>query len=101
MLLLINPFLVPFDSYLIRCRKGHSIPPHKDPVSDKRHFRLNIILSPARKGGEFFCDDPIYEGRRIKFFRPDKTQHGVTKIIEGTKLVFSLGWVLPAKKDKG
>ena len=98
MVLLVNPWLVPFDSYLIRYQEGRSIPPHTDPVTDRRHFRLNIILSPARKGGEFYCDDPIIETRRIKLFRPDKTQHSVTKNEEGTRLVFSFGWVLPSAK---
>ena len=93
MLLLANPFLVPFDCYLLRFRTGSEIPSHTDPVSDKRHYRLNIIVRKAKQGGEFLCSDPIYENRRIKLFRPDVSSHSVTKVTEGTRYVVSIGWV--------
>lgn len=93
MLLLINPFLLPFDLYLLRFREGAEIPAHTDPVRDKRHFRLNIVVRKARRGGEFVCSRPIFETRRIKLFRPDISSHSVTRIEEGTRYVLSLGWV--------
>ncbi|MBT8102500.1 MAG: 2OG-Fe(II) oxygenase, partial [Gammaproteobacteria bacterium] len=43
MLLLMNPFLVPFDFYLLRFREGAEVPEHTDPVTDKKHYRLNIV----------------------------------------------------------
>ena len=93
MLLLANPFFLPFDCYLLRFRTGAEIPEHKDPVSDKRHYRLNVILKKARSGGEFVCRDPIYSSSRIKLFRPDRSPHSVTKISDGTRYVLSIGWV--------
>lgn len=93
MLLLVNPFIIPFHFYLLRFRKGAEIPAHTDPVSDKKHYRLNIILRHARAGGDFVCSDPIYENSRIKLFRPDLSAHSVTKIIDGTRYVLSVGWV--------
>ena len=93
MLLIANPFMIPFDCYILRFREGAEIPNHTDPVTDKRHYRLNIIVRKAKKGGEFQCSDPIYENQRIKLFRPDVSSHSVTKVIEGTRYVVSVGWV--------
>lgn len=49
MLLATATWPIRFDSYLIRYPEGSEIPPHTDPVSDGRHYRLNIVLSrPGR-----------------------------------------------------
>jgi hypothetical protein len=40
------------------------------------------------------CADPIFETRRIKLFRPDACEHSVTRVVGGSRYVFSLGWVL-------
>ena len=93
MLLLVNPFLFPFDLYLLRFKPGTEIPTHTDPVSKKRHFRLNIVVRQAQRGGQFVCSEPIFETRRIKLFRPDLSPHSVTKIESGTRYVLSLGWI--------
>lgn len=93
MLLIANNFFFPFDCYLLRFRPGTEVPRHTDPVSDKRHFRLNIVLRNARQGGEFVCRAPIFESKRIKLFRPDASPHSVTRIVEGTRYVLSIGWV--------
>lgn len=93
MLLLVNPFLLPFDLYILRFKTGTEIPTHTDPVHKKRHYRLNIVLCQARCGGDFVCSEPIFETRRIKLFRPDVSPHSVTKIESGTRYVLSLGWV--------
>jgi hypothetical protein len=94
MLLAINPFIVPWDVYLLRFREGAEIGSHTDPVTDRRHYRINIVLSEAREGGEFVCENPIFETRRIKFFRPDRDAHSVTRVESGTRYVLSVGWVL-------
>ena len=83
----------PFDLYLLRFSVGHEVPPHTDKVSVGEHHRLNIILKHAKKGGEFICSNTIYESSSIKYFRPDKAEHQVTKIINGNRYVLSLGWV--------
>ncbi len=93
MLLLANPFVLPFDCYLLRYKQGSEIPVHTDPVDSKRHFRLNIVLKEAVRGGEFVCSNPIRETRRIKYFRPDQSAHSVTRVEEGTRYVLSIGWV--------
>jgi hypothetical protein len=94
LLLLANPFLIPFDLYLLRFPDGTEIPPHRDPVTGRRHYRLNIILKRSRAGGEFICESPIFETKRIKLFRSDLSLHSVSKVEGGTRYVLSLGWVL-------
>lgn len=93
MLLLANPYLLPFDCYLLRYKQGTGVPEHTDPVDGKRHYRLNVVLKRARHGGEFVCKTPIYEGRRVKLFRPDVSAHSVTAVESGTRYVLSIGWV--------
>ena len=88
---------LPFDLYLLRFPTGTEIGPHRDRVESGDHYRLNIILRPALRGGEFQCADPIFASRRIKLFRPDRSEHSVTRIEAGTRYVLSLGWVLRGK----
>jgi hypothetical protein len=94
LLLMVNPFLVPFDLYLLRFPEGTAIPPHRDPVTGRRHFRLNVILKKSRSGGEFVCENPIYASSRLNLFRSDTSIHSVTRVEGGTRYVLSLGWVL-------
>jgi hypothetical protein len=94
MLLLTAPWPVPFDSYLIRYPEGSEIPPHTDPVSSGRHYRLNVILKSPKSGGDFVCATPLFASKRIKLFRPDACQHSVTRVVGGSRYVLSVGWVL-------
>lgn len=93
MLLLQSMWPLPFDVYVLRFRAGSEIPPHTDPVATGRHYRCNIVLKRAQEGGEFVCAAPIFASRRIKFFRPDACEHSVTRVLKGTRYVFSIGWV--------
>ena len=97
MLLLTAPWPLPFDSCLIRYPEGSEIPPHTDPVTSGRHYRLNVILKSPRSGGEFVCAQPLFQTRRIKLFRPDACEHSVTRVVGGSRYVFSVGWVLGRK----
>lgn len=81
------------DGYLLYYPTGGEIKPHVDKVDFGRHYRLNIMLKKAKKGGEFVCKDPIFRFWRIFFFRPDVSEHSVTKIEEGKRLMLSIGWV--------
>ncbi len=93
MLLLANKYFMPFDCYLLRYRPGALIDEHTDPVTDRKHYRLNIVLREATRGGEFNCREVLYSSRRIKLFRPDRAPHSVSLVEEGTRYVLSLGWV--------
>lgn len=93
MLLLQSMWPLPLDAYLLRFPKGSEIRPHTDPVSEGRHYRLNFVVKKANVGGEFVCVTPIFETGRIKFFRPDACEHSVSRVIKGSRYVFSIGWV--------
>jgi hypothetical protein len=93
MLLLTARWPLAFDSYLIRYPEGSEIPPHIDPVTAGRHYRLNVILKTPQRGGEFVCATPIFATRRIKLFRPDTCEHSVTHVEGGSRYVLSIGWV--------
>ena len=82
-----------FDVYLIKFPQGSEIKPHIDNVKTGRHFRLNITLKHAAKGGEFICDNPIINYNRVKLFRPDIEQHQVSKIEKGSRYILSIGWI--------
>lgn len=87
-----------FDCYLLRYRKGAGIPPHRDPApAGARHYRLNIILWPARKGGDLTCESYLFRLGPIKFFRPDLALHSVSPVETGVRYVFSLGWLRGAR----
>jgi hypothetical protein len=101
MLLFTAPWPGPFDSDLIRYPDGSEIPSHTDPVQDKRHYRLNIVLKSPRAGGEFVCASPIFDGRRVKLFRPDVCEHSVTRVRGGRRYVLSIGWALGRNDRSG
>lgn len=96
MLLLTAHWPIPFDGYLIRYPDGSAIPPHRDTVATGRHYRLNVILKSPQSGGEFVCGEPIFSTKRIKLFRPDISEHSVTRVSGGSRYVLSVGWVLGA-----
>jgi hypothetical protein len=98
MLLATAKWPIPFDSYLLRYPTGSAIPAHTDPVTDKRHYRLNIVVRKAGRGGQFICATPIFATERIKLFRPDACEHSVSEVTQGARYVLSIGWILPAKK---
>lgn len=93
MLLLQNRILFPFDIYLLRFHPKSYIHAHTDQHSDGDHYRLNIILKNAKSGGEFICTSTLFASKRIKLFRPDICEHGVSEIISGTRYVLSIGWI--------
>jgi len=94
MLLGVTFWPLPMDIYLLRFNEGSEIPPHRDSVEKGDHFRLNLVLKAAKLGGEFNCVDPIFETQRIKFFRPDVSEHSVSKVVKGNRYLLSVGWVV-------
>ena len=85
---------IKFDMYLLRFPEGSEIHTHKDEVTSGKHYRLNIVVKQSKAGGDFVCENPIYENSRVKYFRPDISCHSVTKIERGTRYVLSIGWVI-------
>jgi hypothetical protein len=93
MLLATAPWPIPFDCYLLHYPDGAEILPHTDPVTDRRHYRINIVLKSSPRGGDFICATPIFASKRIKVFRPDVCEHSVTRVEGGSRYVLSIGWV--------
>jgi hypothetical protein len=67
LLLLANPFFVPFDLYLLRFPDGTEIPPHQDPVTGKRHYRLNIILKRPVLDASSFVPIPFLKRSGLSY----------------------------------
>jgi hypothetical protein len=94
-LTLINSKLLKFDCHVLKYPTGSYIPFHTDPAKEGyKHYRLNIILTKAA-GGAFICPNysGVFKWWRFHFFRPDVTEHCVTPVWEGTRYVFSIGWL--------
>lgn len=85
-----------FDVYLLRFPTGSFVPPHRDPIDGVGHLRLNLVLIPARSGGEFECDAAILDRPRIKLFRSDLHAHAVTRVEAGTRWLLSFGFAVLA-----
>jgi hypothetical protein len=100
MLIATSKFPIPWDFYILKYPIGSEIKEHVDPVSDRNHYRLNIIIKKPEKGGIFFAEKSIINKSRIKFFRPDLYKHSLTRIEKGTRYVLSIGWA-PRNKSFG
>ena len=93
MLLLTGTVPVPFDMYVLRFPIESEIKEHTDKVEEGNHYRLNVIIKKAKSGGLFHCSNLLFETNRVKLFRPDVEKHSVSKVIEGTRYVLSIGWL--------
>lgn len=87
------------DCYLLHFPKGARVAPHVDSAVGA-HYRLNVILVPAHRGGVFRSACALIGRPRIKLFRPDICLHEVTEVLEGSRWVLSIGW-LRAKECAG
>ena len=81
-----------FDCYLLKYPKDSEIPEHTDSAiwPFYEHHRLNIILVQPL-GGIFHLEGKPKYGR-IQKFRPDLQKHSVSKVLNGTRYVLSIGW---------
>eukprot|EP01122_Echinamoeba_exundans_P008463 TRINITY_DN2811_c0_g1_i1.p1 TRINITY_DN2811_c0_g1~~TRINITY_DN2811_c0_g1_i1.p1 ORF type:complete len:472 (+),score=41.11 TRINITY_DN2811_c0_g1_i1:444-1859(+) len=103
------PDSLEWDCYLIKYPVGSRIPFHTDPLpvtegqEPRVHRRLNAIVKSAQRGGSFCfkldenkvdSQNPA-EGDAI-IFSPSHTEHSVSEIEDGERLVWSVGCVLSA-----
>ena len=84
---------IKFDTYILKFPEGSEITPHTDQVNSGQHYRLNIVLKNAVNGGDFSCEESIFQTKRITLFRPDICQHQVSKVLKGNRYLLSIGWV--------
>lgn len=84
------------DCYILRYKKGDSIPWHTDPVPNRKHWRLNIELKRPELGGKLILKAPDMRvntivDSRIVLFRSDIVKHKVTEIKKGNRYVLTFG----------
>lgn len=88
------------DCYLLKYEVGDFIPWHIDPVPNHKHFRLNIVLRKAKRGGilayKLSNEAMDFEliKNRITLFRSDLIEHSVSEIEEGRRIVLTFGLAL-------
>ena len=88
------------DCYILKYPVGACIPPHTDPVTESKHYRLNIIIKRAKRGGRFYMFSNRF-AHRIVFFRPDLIEHSVSEVTRGTRYVLSFGFAIRKIKRSG
>ena len=98
--------LLKLDSYILKYPKNSYIEFHKDSAPDGYiHHRLNIVIKKA-VGGEFRLvsdnetfreSTKYYRYGRFNYFKPSEQEHAVDIIKDGTRYVFSIGWLRKKK----
>lgn len=102
MLLVKSQRPIPFDCYLLKLPEGCEVPWHKDlsPQPGWNHYRINLVLKRALSGGDFLVKGgPVLNLPRLKVFRPDQTEHAVSKVVGGERLVLSIGFLIKRRDD--
>jgi len=84
-----------WDLYLLRYPPGSSVPPHRDSVRGKAHWRTNLLLW----GQDAFVGAAWLRVPRLVVFRPDITEHEVAPVSR-LRLVLSLGWVRGLRQEE-
>lgn len=78
------------DTVIIKYNEGAYLPDHKDVLRGFNCYRINFTYNSG-SGGELTSDSFIYKSKYLNIFRPDTSLHGVSKVIDGTRWVFSIG----------
>lgn len=85
-----------FDVYLLKLPLGSKVQWHTDPAPyGFEHHRINVELRSARRGGHtvFERSGKFQVAKRAYHFRPDKEQHFVSPVLDGSILMLSIGWL--------
>lgn len=81
---------IAFDLVILRYLPGSELPMHKDEVPGLNCYRFNFSYNSGT-GGELICDNTILRTKFLNIFRPDLNSHGVRKVENGTRWVFTIG----------
>jgi hypothetical protein len=77
-----------FDCYILKYNSNQTLPGHKDPIKDGKHWRLNVGYGVSN----FVCEKLIFGKKLGKFtiflFRPDLYEHSLHVFEKTTKLSF-------------
>lgn len=79
-----------FDIIALRYPDGSSLPEHRDVVKGFKCYRANLCFNSGT-GGEFVSESYIFKSKYFNIFRPDINTHSVTKVVGGTRWMFSIG----------
>ncbi len=77
------------DAYLLKIPGRAKVSPHRDPIENAKHYRMNIVY----KGNPIFlCTNIKFKlfGNRIIIFRPDINTHSLITIEEVKMLSIGL-----------
>lgn len=86
----IGIFPIAADMVILTYPKDSELSLHKDVVNGFKCYRFNLTLNTGT-GGELICDNTIYRSKFFNIFRPDQNLHGVSRVEDGNRIVFSLG----------
>lgn len=78
------------DCYILWYPPKSYIPTHTDPVPGYKHYRLNYTFWRG-DGGDLVIND---KRSRLTFFRSDKQEHWVTRVLNGNTFALSIGFIL-------
>lgn len=88
---------LPHDCYLLRYPTGSRIPLHRDDTfGGAEHHRINAVVRAPVLGGQLLlAGSPVLlEAGDAYTFRPDLIPHEVTSVLEGSRLVWTVGVLL-------
>lgn len=83
----------PFDAHILRIKELGWVGEHTDPVPNKKHHRINLVLRNAKLGGTTYIQDNACR-RRLYYFRPDTEWHCVSFAHKGSVYILSIGAAL-------
>ncbi len=81
------------DCYLLRYRTGTKICVQWDKAIGYAHYRFNITLKNAKRGGLMRFEKTIFKLGPFHLFRPDERMFLISPVHEGTKYILSFGWL--------
>ena len=50
-----------WDMHLIKTPEGGCVLPHRDPLENMDHWRLNVVIKKPKRGGEFVSEESIVD----------------------------------------
>lgn len=89
-----------YGAYVIAYAEGAEKTVHVDPVPRKgfEHERVVVCLQAAEEGGLLLVNGglaPLSAGEMV-FFRADLSEHAVSKVTRGERIVLTVGKLVPA-----
>ena len=65
--------------------EGAIVPEHRDAFEPIHGCSVNLLLQPAKSGGQFSCEKAIFKSDRLYIFNGTRYLHSVSRVQEGTR----------------